>query len=130
MPYYHAVTTTTEFEQAVEAVKAALSRHGFGVLSEIDVADTLHKKIGETIPPYRILGACNPKMAHKALTSEPHIGVMLPCNVIVRRTDNGETEIAAVDPVASMRAVQNPALASVAEEVRASLNQAIDELVK
>ncbi|MGQ7794049.1 DUF302 domain-containing protein [Faunimonas sp. B44] len=126
MTYYHARTVDLPFEQAVERTIASLQAEGFGVLSDIDVAATLKKKIGVDFRPYRILGACNPQMAHRALQAEDKIGTMLPCNVIIQEVDSGQSEIAAVDPVASMQAVQNPGLSETANKVRAMLMKAVD----
>ena len=122
-------TINREFENArmdeiEERVRQALQEKGFGILSEIDVAATLQQKIGVTVPPYKILGACNPKMAHKAIESEPRIGTMLPCNVILR--DVGDSiEVSAIDPVASMTAVDNDGLTPIAAEVRDMLAEAV-----
>ncbi|MEJ1159754.1 DUF302 domain-containing protein [Prosthecomicrobium sp. N25] len=129
MDYTYARVFGRPFDQVVEATIAALGRHGFGVLSDIDVAATMKRKIGADMRPYRILGACNPGMAHKALQAEPRIGVMLPCNVIVHQTGDDAVEVAAVDPVASMQAIENPALAETAGAVRAALRSAVDEIV-
>ncbi len=106
--------------EAIERTKKALADQGFGVLTEIDVKKTMKAKIGEDIDDYVILGACNPKMAHEAMKLEPRIGAMLPCNVILRATDGG-VEVSAIDPVASMAAVDNPKLKEVAETVRKML---------
>jgi len=127
MSYYFAKTLDLPIEQAVEKTVAALKSHGFGVLTKIDVQATLKEKIGAAFHPYVILGACNPKMALQALTAEDKIGTMLPCNVIVQQR-NGKTEIAAIDPVASMAAVENDALAPVAQQVRAQLKSVIEGL--
>lgn len=124
MSYYIAKYADGSFEDAIARVKAALAEEGFGVLTEIDVKETLKKKIDVDFRPYRILGACNPKLAHKALTAEDKIGTMLPCNVIVQETD-GRVEVAAVDPVASMQAVDNPALGEIAGPVREALARVI-----
>jgi len=111
---------------AVDArVRAALAEKGFGVLTEIDVKTTLKAKIGAEIADYRILGACNPGMAHKAIQAEPRVGVMLPCNVILRAVEGG-VEISAIDPVDTMGAIDNPALTGIAGEVRAMLVAAVD----
>ena len=106
----------------------ALKKEGFGVLTEIDVRETLHKKIGVDFPNYRILGACNPAMAYEALKLENKVGTMLPCNVVVRDAGNGQTEVAAIDPVASMQAIDNPDLKRTAEQVRAKLERVIAAL--
>jgi len=128
MSYYFARTIQSGFDDAIERVKKALSAEGFGVLTEIDVRETLKKKLNVEFRPYRILGACNPAFAHKALEAEDKIGTMLPCNVIVQDAGGGRIEIAAIDPVASMQAVKNPALSSVAGEVRAKLRSVIERL--
>jgi len=125
MSYYFSKTLNMSFDDATEKVRAALQREGFGVLTEIDVKATLKKKIDVDFRPYLILGACNPTMAHKALTAEDKIGVMLPCNVIIQETSDGKIEVAAVDPVASMSAVGNPDLGDIAEGVRAQLKHVI-----
>ena len=108
--------------------RKALTDHGFGILTEIDVKATMKKKLDRDFRDYRILGACNPTMAWQALQAEDRIGTMLPCNVIVQQRDNGDVEVAAVDPVASMRAVDNPDLADVAADVRDRLRRVIDAL--
>lgn len=128
MTYYFAKTLNTSFDEAVTGITRALEAEGFGVLTSIDVQATLRKKLGIEFPGYMILGACNPELAHKALLAENKIGTLLPCNVIVRDDGDGKTEIAAVDPVSSMQAVQNPALADVASLVREKLERVIDSL--
>lgn len=128
MTYYFAKTIDTSFPDAVTRAKTALSSQGFGILSEIDVAATLKAKIGADMRPYLILGACNPHFAHRALLAEPKIGTMLPCNVIIREETPGRIEIAAVDPVASMQAIDNPALAETARAVRDMLRTVISSL--
>ncbi|WP_270373943.1 DUF302 domain-containing protein [Marinicauda sp. Alg238-R41] len=126
MAYYVARTLDTdEIAEAEERITAALSDEGFGVLSRIDVAETLKKKLDADFRPYLILGACNPEFAHKALQAEDKIGTMLPCNVIVQKTENG-VEIAAIDPVESMQAVGNDALSSIAASVRDRLRRAVE----
>ena len=117
----HGVT----IDQAEERMRAALSDAGFGVLTEIDVKATMKKKIDADMDGYRLLGACNPKMAYQAIGLEPRVGAMLPCNVILRETDEG-TELCAIDPVASMAAIENEALHSVAGTVRDMLVAAVD----
>ena len=107
--------------------RVALAAHGFGVLTEIDVAATMKKKLDVEMPPYRILGACNPKMAHQAIGIEPRVGAMLPCNVILREVDGG-VEVSAIDPVASMQAIENAELLGVAGQVRDSLAKAVAEI--
>ena len=116
------------FEEAVEAVTEALKTEGFGVLTEIDIKATLKKKLDVDFRKYRILGACNPGFAYKSLQSEPHIGVFLPCNVIVQEISEGVNEVSAVDPIASMMSVENEDLGDIAEEVRAKLIRVIDNL--
>jgi len=127
MTYYIAKTVSGDFDDIVARVADALSKEGFGVLTDIDVAATMKKKLDVEFRPYRILGACNPQMAHKALSVEDKIGVMLPCNVIVQQADNG-VEVAAVDPVASMQAVENPGLADIAAPVKAALARVVSSL--
>lgn len=107
--------------------RAALAANGFGVLTEIDVTATMKKKLDVTIPGYRILGACNPGMAHQAIGIEPRVGAMLPCNVILRESGGG-VEVSAIDPVASMQAIDNPALQAVAGQVRDLLAKAVAEI--
>ena len=117
MSYHFSKTLDMPFDEAISATTESLKRHGFGVLTEIDVKETLKKKLGVDFRPYRILGACNPKMAYQALQAEDKIGTMLPCNVIVQQHEDGRIEVSAVDPVASMQAIQNPALADTAGEL-------------
>jgi uncharacterized protein (DUF302 family) len=124
MSYYFAKTLDMGFDEAVDRVKAVLKEDGFGVLSEIDVQHAMKEKLGKEFRPYRILGACNPPLAFQALQAEDKIGTMLPCNVVVQQTDEG-TEVAALDPVASMAAVGNEALARVAAQVRERLMRVI-----
>ncbi len=131
MSEYHFTTKIRmPFDQAKTATIEALKAHGFGVLTEIDVQKTLKDKIGVEFRPYQILGACNPRMAYKALEAEDHIGTMLPCNVILQQRTDGTTEISAVDPLASMQAIDNPKLSGVAREVRSMLREVIDDLTK
>jgi uncharacterized protein (DUF302 family) len=119
------VRLNATFDQAVQRVTEALKAEGFGVLTEIDVRETLKKKLDIDFRPYKILGACNPPLAYKALQSEGKIGTMLPCNVVIQGTGEGTVEVAAVDPVASMTAVVNPTLEPVAVEVRELLKQVV-----
>ncbi len=128
MSYYFSKILDIGFDDAIAKVTEALKEEGFGILTEIDVKETLKKKIDVDFHPYRILGACNPKLAHQALTAEDKIGTMLPCNVIVQQLDGGKVEIAAVDPAASMTAVQNDDLVKIAGTVRAKLSQVIEAL--
>lgn len=127
MSYFHARTIPGEFDAVIERTRAALQKHGFGVLTEIDVQGTLKAKIGQDFRPYRILGACNPTMAHEALKLEPHVGAMLPCNVVVQQAEDG-VEVFAIDPAASMRAIDNPALLEHAGKVGDHLRAAVDEI--
>jgi uncharacterized protein (DUF302 family) len=126
MTYHFSTTMNGPFEDAVEATKAMLKQHGFGVLTSIDVQTTLKEKLGVDFRAYRILGACNPQMAYKALQAEDKIGTMLPCNVILQDRGDGTIEVSAVDPVASMQAIDNPALGEVAQQVREQLKAVID----
>lgn len=128
MSYYFSTVTDLNYEDAIVKTTEELKKAGFGVLTEIDVKATLKKKIDADFPKYIILGACNPQFAHKALLSEEHIGAMLPCNVVVRENKAGQTEVFAVDPVASMSAVDNADLAPVAQEVQQKLKAVIDNI--
>ncbi len=128
MSYYISKLIDGPFDAAVDKVKAELKKEGFGVLTEIDVRKTLKEKMNADFRNYRILGACNPPFAYKALLAEDKIGLMLPCNVIVQEAADGRIEVAAIDPVASMQAVGNPALEPLGQEVRAKLNKVIDSL--
>ncbi len=128
MDYNFRVTAPGTLAGTVEKVKEALKAEGFGVLTEIDVEATLKAKLGVDFPPYRILGACNPPLAKKALEAEPRIGVMLPCNVIVRQIGDNEVEIAAINPAANMQAVGNPALNDIAGEVSGRLQKVLASL--
>lgn len=126
--YYFNKTLDLSLEDATARVKEELMKEGFGVLTEIDMQATLKKKLDVNIRPYRILGACNPPFAHKALQTEPNIGIFLPCNVIVQDAGNGKTEVAAVDPLVAMSRVDNPALEPVAKEVQVKLQRVIENL--
>lgn len=119
--------TGVTMQEAEDRTRAALAAHGLGVLTEIDVAATMHKKLGREMAPYRILGACQPQFAWEALSHDQKIGSMLPCNVILRAVEGG-VEVSAVDPIASLQAVENPGLAGVAEQVRLLLGQVIAAL--
>ncbi|MCV9386586.1 DUF302 domain-containing protein [Reichenbachiella ulvae] len=125
--YYDRSFDSISFDEAIEKVTASLKDQGFGVLTEIDIQATLKKKLNEDFRPYRILGACNPPYALKALSAEDMIGAMLPCNVVVQEKD-GKVIVAAIDPVASMQAVDNEALAPIATEIREKLKVAIDNI--
>jgi uncharacterized protein (DUF302 family) len=128
MSYHFSRMLKVPFDQAVARVIDALKREGFGVLTDIDVRATLKSKLGEDFRPYRILGACNPQLAYRALQLEDKIGTMLPCNVIVQEYQGGSVEVSAVDPVASMQAIDNPGLAEVAKEVQARLKRVVEVL--
>lgn len=116
------------YEEAIEKVTEELKKEGFGILTEIDVKETLKKKLDVDFKPYKILGACNPPVAHKALQAEEQIGLMLPCNVIVYVNDEGKTIIAAIDPIASMQAVKNDKLSEVADTIQSKLKSVINNL--
>ncbi len=122
------ITTPLSYAAAVEAITAALKTEGFGVLTTIDVQATLKQKLGADMPPYVILGACNPPLAHRALAAEPEIGLLLPCNVIVYADAAGATTISAIDPAAQFTLVQRADLAELAEEVGARLRRALDQI--
>lgn len=126
MAYSLARTVAMDFDTAVDRVTAGLRQEGFGVLTDIDVQATLKGKLGVDTPRYRILGACNPSFAHQALQLENRLGVLLPCNVVVREQAPGTTEVVAIDPVVSLGRVDNPALAPLAVEVRQRLQRALD----
>jgi uncharacterized protein (DUF302 family) len=128
MSYYFSKRIDTTFDDAVARVTEELKKEGFGILTEIDVKETLKKKLDVDFPPYKILGACNPPYAYKALQAESKIGLMLPCNVIVRAMKEGGVEVAAVDPIASMQAVKNPDLGNIAQEIQAKLKKVIVRL--
>ncbi len=125
MNYYISRVVEAGFDETVAKVIDALKQEGFGVLTEIDVSSTLKQKLGVDFRKYRILGACNPALAHKALTAEDKIGVMLPCNVVVQEADAGKTEVAAIDPRATMERVGNPALAEIADQVAEKLGRVV-----
>ncbi|MEX2605567.1 MAG: DUF302 domain-containing protein [Gracilimonas sp.] len=128
MSYHFSKTVDLSFDEAIEKTTAELKEEGFGVLTEIDIKATLKKKLDVDFRNYRILGACNPPNAYKALQAESHIGLMLPCNVIVQEHENGKVEVSAVDPVASMQAITNDDLGEVAQNVRDMLKKVIDRL--
>jgi len=121
-------TVTLDFERAIDVVTEALKTEGFGVLTDIDVQATLKKKLGEDMPPYRILGACNPPLAHKALTAEPSIGLLLPCNVVVRQDEAGAVHVEFMDPGAVLDLVENPAVHELAQDVTERLNRVLAAL--
>jgi uncharacterized protein (DUF302 family) len=128
MSYCFSKKVAMSFDEAALSVTEELKKEGFGILSEIDVTATLKKKLNIDFRNYRILGACNPSFAYRALLAEPAIGTMLPCNVIVQELDDGKIEVAAVDPLASMQAVQNKELRSIAEEIQLKLKKVIKQL--
>jgi len=128
MAYYFSRTLGADFDEAVRRTVEALKEEGFGVLTDIDVKDTLKKKINADFRRYRILGACNPKLAHEALQAEDKIGTMLPCNVVVQERPDGKIEVAAIDPVASMMAIDNPGLGKTAGMVREKLQRVVARL--
>ena len=128
MSYHFSKTCDLAFDDAVSKVTAALKDEGFGVLTEINVQETLKKKLNVDFRKYKILGACNPSLAYQALQAEDKVGVMLPCNVIIQERGDGKGEVAAVDPVASMRAIPNPVLAAVAGQVQSKLKRVIENL--
>ena len=127
MSYHFTKTVRASFDEAIKRTLDELKKEGFGILMEIDVQETLKKKLDVDFRRYKILGACNPPFAYQALQAEDKIGTMLPCNVIVQERSGG-IEISAVDPVASMQAIDNPSLAKIAEQVRAKLKKVIDNL--
>ena len=123
MSYYFSKSVTSSFDQTIGAVTEALKKEGFGILTEIDIKQTLKKKLDVDFRNYRILGACNPPFAYMALQAEENIGTMLPCNVIVQESADGKTSVAAINPLVSMQAVNNPGLAEIANEVATRLLQ-------
>jgi uncharacterized protein (DUF302 family) len=125
--YVFGKTLDAGFEQTIERVTQALAKEGFGILSDIDVAGTLKKKLGIDVPAYRILGACNPQFAHRALSAEPQIGALLPCNVVVRK-DGDKTSVDVMDPLAVMELVGKPEVAKIATEVRGRLQSVLSAL--
>lgn len=128
MSYYFSKTVNQGFDEAIENVTAALQEKGFGILTEIDVTETLKKKLDVDFYKYRILGACNPQFAYEALQIENKIGTMLPCNVIVQEFEDGKVDVTAIDPMASMQAVENSKLGEIVEEVRNLLKSIIANL--
>jgi len=118
----------TDFDSAIEKVTAELQKEGFGVLTDIDVQATLKKKLGEEMQPYRILGACNPPLAHKAISNEPSIGLLLPCNVLVRQDDDRSVHVEFMDPAEVLNLVDNPAVGELASEVKSRLERVLEAL--
>ncbi len=127
-PYYFGKTVKQPFEALLEAARSALQAQGFGILTEIDIRNKIKEKLGEEFRPYVILGACNPSLAHKALSAELPLGVLLPCNVVVYQQSPAECVVLAMDPVGAMQVVQNPEVTTVAAEVKARLSKALDSL--
>ncbi len=121
-------TVTYSFGEALERVRQALAAEGFGILSDIDVTETLKKKLGETIPPYRIFGACNPSLAHRALQTEPEIGLLLPCNVVIRQDGTGTVHIDVIEPTVMFKLVAKPELAALAKDVSERLKRAFESV--
>ena len=128
MNYYISTIFKGTFDEAIEKTTAELKKQGFGILTEIDLKETLKKKLDVDFKKYKILGACNPSLAHQALLKEDKIGTMLPCNVIVEEHENGEVEVSAVDPSASMQAVDNEGLTEIAGQVRDLLKKVIKNI--
>ncbi len=128
MSYYFSKKLSITFDEAITRATDELKKEGFGILTEIDVKEALKKKLNVDFRKYRILGACNPSFAFKALQAEDKIGTMLPCNVIVQEVAEGQVEVAAIDPLASMTAVENPALEEIALEVQNKIRKVVDEL--
>jgi uncharacterized protein (DUF302 family) len=128
MSYHFSKVLGVTFQEAIEKITEELKKEGFGILTEVDVQATLKKKLDVDFRKYKILGACNPSLAYKALQNENKIGLMLPCNVIVQELPNGKVEVAAVDPVASMKSIENPNLQGVASQVQQKLKSAIERL--
>lgn len=123
--YGFGTTVPMDFEQAIDVVTEALKQEGFGILTDIDVQATLKQKLGEDMPPYRILGACNPPLAHRALTAEPSIGLLLPCNVVVRQVESGAVYVEFMDPKAVLALTDNPAVHDLAQSVRQRLERVL-----
>lgn len=128
MSYYFSKTLSARFDEAIQRTTEALAKEGFGIITEVDIKQTLKTKIGVDFRNYRILGACNPTMAFEALQMDDKVGTMLPCNVVVQEVASGKIEVAAIDPVASMQAIDNVRLRQTAEKVRAKLKAVIEAL--
>ena len=128
MQYYFSKTISASFDDAIQKITEALKAEGFGILTEIDIKATLKKKLDVDFYNYKILGACNPPFAYKALLADDKIGTMLPCNVIVQEKIPGQVEVSAVDPAASMQAIENKALNDIAAEIRGMLQKIIEQL--
>ena len=128
MSYHFSKKLDVDYDDAIARTTEELKKEGFGIMTEIDVKEALKKKLDVNFRKYKILGACNPSYAYKALQAEDKIGTMLPCNVIVQETDDGKTEVSAIDPIASMQAIDNPSLGDIAREVREKLRKVIDNI--
>jgi uncharacterized protein (DUF302 family) len=128
MAYFYGKVISGSFEETEKRVTERLKGEGFGVLTQIDVAATLHDKLNVDFRKYKILGACNPPFAYKALQAEENIGVMLPCNVVLQDRGAGKVEVAAIEPMTSMQAVKNPTLETIAAEIQAKLHRVVDSL--
>ena len=128
MSYHFSKMLNISYDEAIARVKDELKKEGFGIITKIDVKDTLKKKLNVDFPKYKILGACNPSFAYEALKVENKIGTMLPCNVIVQQVSPTQVEVSAVDPVASMKAIENLKLLKIAEKVQGKLKQIIDRI--
>lgn len=128
MKYYISKTISADFDQAVQLITESLKKEGFGILTEINLQEKLKEKLNVDFRKYKILGACNPAYAYKAIQQEDKIGTMLPCSIIVQQLDNNEIEVAAVDPIASMMAIENPDLAVIAKEIKEKLERAIAQI--
>ncbi len=128
MSYHFTKKLDASYDEAIARATEELKKEGFGILTEIDVKEALKKKLDVDFRKYRILGACNPSFAYKALQAEDKIGTMLPCNVIVQETDDGKVEVSAIDPIASMQAIDNQSLGNIARQVREKLKKVIDNI--
>ncbi len=126
--HFSKIVSTQDFEKAIDNLTEALKTESFGILTQADVTTTFKNKLGIDFKNYRILGACNPNFAHKAITAEDKIGVFLPCNVLVQQHENNDIEVSFVDPIASMQAVENPALAELATDVQTKLKRVLEIL--
>jgi len=128
MSYYFTKTISIGYEQALIKVQEELKKEGFGIITEIDVTETLKKKLDVNFRKYKILGACNPSFAYQALQAESRIGTMLPCNVIVQEKQDGQTEVSAINPIESMKAVENDQLENISQQIAAKLKSVVDRL--
>ena len=128
MSYYYSKLVDLDFDKTIQKVTEELKNEGFGILTEIDVKATLKKKLDVDFRNYKILGACNPPFAYKALQAERMIGAMLPCNIVVQEAEGDKTEVAAIDPAASMQAIDNPTLGEIAQDVRSKLKTVVDKV--